>query len=157
MGERWGAFCEFSGDHTGQDIENAICLGKLMKLITILTHCGTSYGVMKLGQHLFRWLVAWSTPCHYLFHQCWLVVNWTPWKNKLLWNSYKNETFSVKKNTFENVICKMSSIFFKNKLLKTMMQTLLLLVAPEFVTMTTSGASSDDKVGFIADTIKSLL
>ena len=51
----------------------------------------------------------------------------------------------------------MSYIFFRNKLLKTMMQTLLSLVAPEFVTMTTSGASSDDKVGFIADTVQSLI
>ena len=59
-----------------------------------------------VGHHWFRWwLVAWTTPGHYL-NQCWSIVNCTL-RNKLQWN------LKIQENAFENVVCEMASILFR--------------------------------------------
>ena len=58
------------------------------------------------NDHWFRkWLVAWSTPSHYL-NQCWNIVNWTL-GNKLQWNFNRNSNIFIEENTLENVVCEM--------------------------------------------------
>ena len=41
-----------------------------------------------------KWLVAYSTPSHYL-NQCWVIVNWTL-RNKLQWNLKKLNLWFIK-------------------------------------------------------------
>ena len=74
--------------------------------------------VIKLGHHWFRWwLVAWPAPSHYL-KQYWNNVNWTT-RNKFQWNFNQNTTIFIKENAFENVVCKVSTIFTRPQCLKT--------------------------------------
>ena len=56
------------------------------------------------------WLVACSTPSHYL-NQCWLIANCIL-ENNFQWNIDPNTTTSIQENWFENIVGKMSSIFF---------------------------------------------
>ena len=63
----------------------------------------------KLNIILFQiWLVAWSTPSHYL-NQCWNIANWTL-RNKLQWNLNRNSYIFIQENAFENVFWKMAAI-----------------------------------------------
>ena len=65
-------------------------------------------------QHWFRyWLVAYSSPSHYL-NQWWVIVNWTP-VNKLQWNSNQNTKFFINENRFENVVCEMVAILSRGR------------------------------------------
>ena len=63
--------------------------------------------------HLWWWLVAWSTPSHYL-NQCWHIVNWTL-RNKLQWNSNQNTKLFIHENAFQNVIWEMAAILFRRR------------------------------------------
>ena len=61
------------------------------------------------NHHWFReWLVAWSSPSHYL-NQCWNIANWTL-RNKLQWNFSRNSNIFIQKNALENVVCVIASI-----------------------------------------------
>ena len=51
----------------------------------------------------------WLAPSHYL-NQCWNIVNCTL-MNKLQWNFNRNSNIFTEENAFENVFCKMTSIF----------------------------------------------
>ena len=51
-----------------------------------------------------------AVPDHYP-KQCWLLVNWIIWKN-FQWNFNWITSFFFQENVFENVICKMLTIFF---------------------------------------------
>ena len=65
--------------------------------------------ISKLYHHWFRlWLVAWSTPSHYL-NQCWNNINWTL-RNKLQWNLNQNSYIFIQENAFDNVLWKMAAI-----------------------------------------------
>ena len=69
------------------------------------------------NHHWFRkWLVAWSTPSHYL-NQCWNIVNWTP-RNKLQWNINQNSYIFIQENPFANVIWKMAAILSQPQCVK---------------------------------------
>ena len=59
-----------------------------------------------IGQR--QWLVAWSTPSHYL-NQVWCVYNWNL-GNKFRWNLNRNTTLFIQKNEFENAVCKRAAI-----------------------------------------------
>ena len=48
------------------------------------------------------------SPSHYL-NQCWNIVNWTL-RNKPQWNFDQHSYIFIKKNAFENLICKMAAI-----------------------------------------------
>ena len=45
------------------------------------------------------WLVAWSTPSHYL-SQCWNIANW-PTRNKLQWNFNRNSYIFIQENDLQ--------------------------------------------------------
>ena len=47
-------------------------------------------------------------PSHYL-NQCWHIVHWNP-RNKLQWNLKRNSYIFIKKNTVDNIVCKMVAI-----------------------------------------------
>ena len=87
--------------------DNAICI------YARLTHCGlvTPYGNKEPGLTLAQIMAFCPTaPSHYLI-KCWLIVNWTL-TSKLHWNLNQNTNFFFHKITFENVVYKMSAIFF---------------------------------------------
>ena len=66
--------------------------------------------ISNLGHHWFRqWLVAYSTPNHYL-NQSWHIVNWTL-GNKLQWNFNRNSNVFIEENAFEDVVGEMAAIF----------------------------------------------
>ena len=70
-----------------------------------------------INHHWFRWwLVAWSTPSHYL-NQCWNIVNWII-KNKLQWNSNRNSKIFIQENAFESVVCERVAIFSRPQCVK---------------------------------------
>ena len=66
--------------------------------------------VCKLGHHWFRKLFVTSSARSYYLYKCWLIVNWKLW-NILPWNLWQNKTIFTEENEFENVVCKMSSIW----------------------------------------------
>ena len=66
------------------------------------------------NHHWFRqWLVAYSSPSHYL-NQCRVIVNWTP-RNKLQWYFHRYSNFFIQENTFENIFCEMAASLFRPK------------------------------------------
>ena len=88
-------------------------------LVGIFTICSKHYTVAQMNtlythlgvndpdHHWFRlWLVACSAPSHYL-NKCWLIVKWTL-RKKLKWNFNENVLIFIQ----ENVVCKMSAIWF---------------------------------------------
>ena len=65
-----------------------------------------AYMRRQINHNWFRqWLVAWTTPSHYL-NQCWNIINWAL-GNKLQWNFNRNSNIFIEENTFENVVCEM--------------------------------------------------
>ena len=61
------------------------------------------------GEHWLRkWLVAHSAPSHYL-NQCCVIINWALW-NKLQWNFNQKGKLFRHENTYDNIVCEMSTI-----------------------------------------------
>ena len=65
--------------------------------------------VSQSDQHWFRkWLVAYSTPSHYLI-QCCVIVNWTL-RDKLKWDFDQNTKIFIHENAYENIVCEITAI-----------------------------------------------
>ena len=68
-----------------------------------------AYMRQRIDPHWFRqWLVAWTTPSHYV-NQCWNIVNWT-FRNKLQWNFHRNSYIFIQESALENVVCETAPI-----------------------------------------------
>ena len=88
--------------------EKAIKHGPSLNSSPLVLHTCVSESGQHWGRH---WLVACSTPSHYL-NQCWVIINWTL-RKKLQWNFNQNAKPFIHENAYENIICEKAAILSK--------------------------------------------
>ena len=76
----------------------------------------TPYGVTKPGSAFVQIMACCLFSAKQLPKQCWVIVKWTL-MNKVQWNFNPNIEFDIHENTSENIVCEMTAILSRGRLI----------------------------------------